>query len=76
MTLVHSLAVRVVVIMDKSPPPSELQLTGNVSDNWAKFRQKFDLYLEATSSAGKATELYIDQWVKQRERRRQFCFMS
>ena len=50
----HSLAVRGVVTMDKLPPPSELQLTGNVSDNWAKFRQNFEIYLEATRSAGKA----------------------
>ena len=54
MTLIHSLAVRVVATMDKLPPPSELQLTGNVSDNWAKFKQKFEIYLQATSSAGKA----------------------
>ncbi len=52
-SLTHSLAARVVT-MDTLTPPSELQLTGNVSDNWAKFRQKFEIYLEATSSAGKA----------------------
>ena len=52
-SLKHLLAAHVVT-MDKLPRPSELQPTGNVSDNWAKFRQKFEIYLEATSSAGKA----------------------
>ena len=40
--------------MDKLPPPPGLQLTGNVSDNWAKFRQKLEIYFEATGAAGKA----------------------
>ncbi|XP_049272080.1 uncharacterized protein LOC125758679 [Rhipicephalus sanguineus] len=32
----------------KAPPP--LQLTGNLSENWRRFRQKFDLYLQATTT--------------------------
>ena len=33
------------------PPP--LELTGNVSENWEKFRQRFQLYIDATAVSGK-----------------------
>ncbi len=33
--------------MDQIPPPSALQLTGNVAENWKRFRQRFELYLTA-----------------------------
>ena len=55
-SLTHSLATHVVSI-DKLPSPSELHLTGNVSDNWSKFRRKFEIDLEETRSAGKAERL-------------------
>ena len=35
------------------PPPPPLQLTGNVSENWRKFRQKFEIYLQATGTVEK-----------------------
>ena len=33
--------------MDKFPPPPQLDFTGNVADNWKKFKQRFELYIEA-----------------------------
>ncbi|KAK9686016.1 Myb/SANT-like DNA-binding domain [Popillia japonica] len=35
----------------KSPPP--LDLSGNITDNWGKWKQKFDIFMKAS---GKATE--------------------
>lgn len=40
--------------MDKLPPPAPLSLSGNVSLNWKRFKQKFELYLEATGAAEKS----------------------
>ncbi|XP_062610112.1 uncharacterized protein LOC134271904 [Saccostrea cucullata] len=34
--------------MDKLHPPKGLSLTGNVADNWIKFKQRFELYIQAT----------------------------
>lgn len=34
--------------MDKIKPPTELKLTGNVEDQWRRFKQRFTLYLQAT----------------------------
>ena len=34
--------------MDKLDPPKGLSLTGNVAENWTKFKQRFDLYIQAT----------------------------
>ncbi|KAH7982491.1 hypothetical protein HPB52_005387 [Rhipicephalus sanguineus] len=31
-------------------PPEPLQLTGNLASNWKSFKQKFDLFLQATAS--------------------------
>ena len=36
--------------MDKLEPPAPLQLTGNVSENWKKFKQRFNLYLSASGA--------------------------
>lgn len=33
--------------MDKLKPPTELKLTGNVEDQWRRFKQRFSLYLQA-----------------------------
>ncbi len=33
--------------MDVLPPPSALELTGNVAENWKKFKQRFQLYISA-----------------------------
>ena len=33
--------------MDRFPPPSALEFSGNVAENWKKFSQRFDLYIEA-----------------------------
>ncbi|KAH7970543.1 hypothetical protein HPB49_010099 [Dermacentor silvarum] len=32
----------------KAPPP--LQLTGNLSEQWKRFKQKFDLFIVATTT--------------------------
>lgn len=36
--------------MEFLPPPSSLVLTGNVAENWRKFKQRFEVYLEATGA--------------------------
>ena len=33
--------------MDVLPSPSPLELTGNVAENWKKFKQSFQLYIDA-----------------------------
>ena len=33
--------------MERFPPPSVLEFSGNVAENWRKFIQRFDLYIEA-----------------------------
>ncbi len=33
--------------MEQLQPPSELKLTGNVDENWRRFRQRFELYILA-----------------------------
>lgn len=38
-------------VMDKLSPPSCMQLTGNLADNWKRFKQRFNIYL-AASGAG------------------------
>ena len=35
------------------PPPSPLELTGNVAESWKKFKQRFQLYLDATGGSEK-----------------------
>ena len=33
--------------MEKFPPPPQLDFTGYVADNWKKFKQRFELFMEA-----------------------------
>ena len=39
--------------MDTLKPPQELCLTGNVSDNWKRFKQRVELYMDATGASEK-----------------------
>ena len=39
--------------MDALPPPALLELSGNLSENWKKFKQRFQLYIDATGAAEK-----------------------
>lgn len=39
--------------MDKLEPPGVLVLTGNVAENWKKFKQRFDVYMNATGASEK-----------------------
>lgn len=39
--------------MDKLEPPGVLSLTGNVAENWKKFKQRFDVYMTATGASEK-----------------------
>ncbi|XP_020556682.2 uncharacterized protein K02A2.6 [Oryzias latipes] len=41
--------------MDKLSPPTSMQLTGNLADNWKRFKQRFNIYL-AASGAGNGDE--------------------
>ncbi|KAL7880974.1 hypothetical protein SRHO_G00032280 [Serrasalmus rhombeus] len=44
--------------MEGLKPPAGLELLhGNLSENWRRFRQRFELYLEATGSAGKPAKV-------------------
>ena len=43
--------------MDQLKPPGSLTLQGNVSENWRKWRQKFQFYLEATEYSEKGKKL-------------------
>lgn len=43
--------------MDRLNPPSAMCLTGNLSENWRKFKQRFELYLTATGAAEKADKV-------------------
>ena len=40
--------------MEGIRPPTELKLVGNVCDNWRRFKQRFELYLEATDATKKS----------------------
>lgn len=42
------------VVMDniKLNPPSCMQLTGNLADNWKRFKQRFNIYLAASGAGG------------------------
>lgn len=37
-------------IMDKLNPPSCMQLTGNLADNWKRFKQRFNIYIAASGA--------------------------
>ena len=39
--------------MDKLDPPKALQMDGDLAENWKRFKQRFDLYLEATGASEK-----------------------
>ena len=39
--------------MDKLEPPAGLILTGNVAENWKKFKQRFDVYMTASGAGEK-----------------------
>lgn len=38
-------------VMERLSPPTSMQLTGNLADNWKWFKQRFNIYL-AASGAG------------------------
>lgn len=40
--------------MQALQPPPVLQLTGNVAENWTKFKQRFQLYLSAIGADDKS----------------------
>ena len=42
-------------VMDKLGPPSPMQFSGNLADNWKRFKQRFEIYL-AASGAGQGDE--------------------
>lgn len=33
-------------------PPTPTQLTGNLADNWKRFKQRFNIYLAASGAGG------------------------
>ena len=39
--------------MDKFKPPEPLNLEGNLSENWRRWKQRFELYLEASGISDK-----------------------
>lgn len=42
-------------VMEKLSPPSPMQFSGNLADNWKRFKQRFEIYL-AASGAGQGDE--------------------
>lgn len=40
-------------------PPANLSLHGNLSENWRKFKQNFEIYLKASDKSGKEDEIKI-----------------
>lgn len=38
--------------MDRLSPPTPMQLTGNLADNWKRFKQRFNIYLAASGAGG------------------------
>nr|XP_054606603.1 uncharacterized protein K02A2.6-like [Nothobranchius furzeri] len=38
--------------MDKLSPPSSMQVTGNLAENWKRFKQRFNIYLTASGAGG------------------------
>ncbi|CAL9696459.1 unnamed protein product [Knipowitschia caucasica] len=45
--------------MDQFRPPSSLMLTGNLSENWRRWEQKFRLYMVASGAAEKGEQVKI-----------------
>lgn len=44
-------------VMDKLSPPSSMLLTGNLSENWKRFKQRFNIYLAASGAEGNNEKL-------------------
>ncbi|XP_077255650.1 uncharacterized protein LOC143893810 [Temnothorax americanus] len=40
-------------------PPKSLDLSGNISENWRKFKQSFDIFLKASGSIRKPDEIKV-----------------
>ncbi|XP_019746382.1 uncharacterized protein LOC109528343 [Hippocampus comes] len=38
--------------MDKLSPPTSMQLTGSLADNWKRFKQRFTIYIAASGAGG------------------------
>jgi hypothetical protein len=45
--------------MDQFKPPSALNLEGNLSENWKRWKQRFELYMKATGTDEKDEEVKI-----------------
>ena len=43
--------------MQELQPPPNLQLTGNVAENWRRFKQRFMLYLTAIGADEKSAKM-------------------
>ena len=43
--------------MERLQPPSALCLTGNLSENWRRFKQQFEIYMTATGIAEKENSI-------------------
>ena len=43
--------------MERLQPPSALCLTGNLSENWRRFQQQFEIYMTATGIAEKENSI-------------------
>ena len=39
--------------MDKLSPPTPMPLTGNLTDNWRRFKQRFNIYMAASGCGAK-----------------------
>lgn len=39
--------------METFKPPEQLELSGNIADNWRRFKRRFDIYMDARSSVNK-----------------------
>jgi hypothetical protein len=39
--------------MDKLSPPTPMPLTGNLTDNWKRFKQRFNIYMAASGCGAK-----------------------
>ena len=43
--------------MERLQPPSALCLTGNLSENWRRFKQQFEIYMTTTGIAEKENNI-------------------
>lgn len=44
-------------VMERLSPPTSMQLTGNLADNWKWFKQRFNIYLAASGAGGEDEKL-------------------